>query len=170
MSGTIPKRRRWPWIILAAVLLFVGGPVAWQYRPLNATEKALVGVWRGGWPTITELTFSPDRRYRRLIVRNQDRWPLSGGAWHAADQQISMKQTFQERPDPPAFLARLERYFRRPKRSRIEFLDADRFRLIESDGDTIEFRREATETPYAGPILIPPGQAAPADPPSGEPQ
>lgn len=170
MPSTTPKRRRWPWVILAGVLLLVGGPIVWQFRPLNATEKALVGVWRGGWPTVTELTFSPDRRYRRLIVRNQNQWPLSRGAWHAADQQLSMKQTFQERPDPPAFLARLERYFRGPKRSRIEFLDANWFRLTESDGYTIEFRREASETPYTGPILIPPGQAGPAAIPPGKPQ
>lgn len=45
MSETVTRRRRWPWVVLAVLLLLVAGPLAWKYRPLNATERKLVGAW-----------------------------------------------------------------------------------------------------------------------------
>lgn len=45
MTETVKRRHRWAWLVLAAVLLLVGGRVAWRSRPLNAIERRLVGDW-----------------------------------------------------------------------------------------------------------------------------
>lgn len=45
MPESIRTRRRWPWVVLATAILLIGGRVAWRFRPLNATERALVGRW-----------------------------------------------------------------------------------------------------------------------------
>jgi len=62
MSATAKRRRRWPWIVLAAVLLVVGGPIAWRFRPLNATERALVGRWKCV-DDVSVFELSADRRF-----------------------------------------------------------------------------------------------------------
>lgn len=45
MSEAVRKRRRrWPWMVLAALVL-VGGPLGWRFRPMNGAERQLVGTW-----------------------------------------------------------------------------------------------------------------------------
>jgi hypothetical protein len=61
MSETVNRRRRrWPWVILTVILLLVGGSVAWNLRPLNANERAMVGLWKNG-PSYR--VFTANRRY-----------------------------------------------------------------------------------------------------------
>ena len=62
MSDTPKKRRRWPWMILVGVLLLVGAPIAWRFRPLNATERTLVGHWKGA-DSVTTFELSANRRF-----------------------------------------------------------------------------------------------------------
>lgn len=62
MSETVTRRRRWPWVVLAVLLLLVAGPLAWKYRPLNATERKLVGVWAVASKPEQKIRFSPSRR------------------------------------------------------------------------------------------------------------
>lgn len=62
MSETVTRRRRWPWVVLAMVVLLVAGPLAWKYRPLNATERKLVGVWALVSQPEQKIRFSPSRR------------------------------------------------------------------------------------------------------------
>ena len=62
MSETVTRRRRWPWVVLAVVVLLVAGPLAWKYRPLNATERKLVGVWAVASKPEQKIRFSPSRR------------------------------------------------------------------------------------------------------------
>lgn len=45
MMETAKSRRRWPWGILA-VLLLVAGSIGWRFRPMNPLEHRLVGTWR----------------------------------------------------------------------------------------------------------------------------
>jgi hypothetical protein len=40
-----PKRRRWPWLLLLAVIV---GCVGWMCRPLTTVERSLVGRWISG--------------------------------------------------------------------------------------------------------------------------
>lgn len=82
MSETVQKRRRGPWLALAAVLLVAGGLIAWQYRPLNAAEKALVGRW---------TLLSADRKFefrsdRRLLLDGE-----SAGTWSASANSLSLR-------------------------------------------------------------------------------
>lgn len=63
MTETVKKRRRWPWVVLSAILVLTAGAMAWHFRPLNTAEKALVGSWRPpGALSDTEYRFDADRR------------------------------------------------------------------------------------------------------------
>lgn len=80
MTETVKKRRRWPWVVLAALLL-IGGPIAWRFRPLNAKERALVGTWKSYRETVT---FLPDRR---ILGGGND-----VGSWSAAERTLYVRQ------------------------------------------------------------------------------
>lgn len=43
--ASLSRRHRF-WGILAVGLLLVAAPLAWRYRPLNASERRLIGEWR----------------------------------------------------------------------------------------------------------------------------
>lgn len=70
MSVTVKKRRRWPWIVLAVVLLLVALPVAWRLRPLSATERSLVGRWKST-DGVSSFHLSADRRFHWESVDDQ---------------------------------------------------------------------------------------------------
>lgn len=76
-AETVRKRRRWPWVLLAAVLLLVGGRIAWRYRPLSDSEKRLVGGWALWLPQDETFRFGADRRF---FVRG-----THGGEWSASE-------------------------------------------------------------------------------------
>lgn len=80
-SGT--KRGRWPWIALATAVLFVGGPLAYRLRPLNAAERSLVGHWAAS-SNIDELSaiYYSDRTFK-----------MDGlvGSWSASNSAISTR-------------------------------------------------------------------------------
>ena len=86
----VAKRRRWPWRILAAVLVLSGGVIAWQFRPHNSIERGLVGTWAGTKPEPARLVFDPDGRYRGVMFhtvrdktgrRNLALQPVQEGRW-----------------------------------------------------------------------------------------
>lgn len=95
------RRRRWPLWLLAVVLLLIAGPIAWRWRPLNATERALLGTWRIAQPNVSGAAFSSlDTTYtadRRWVIRNPAHRPLPGrpapaplsGTWSAVDGRLS---------------------------------------------------------------------------------
>jgi len=63
MTETGRRRRRWPWVVLAVVLLLVGGPIAWRFRPLNATERKLVGIWASASSPVQKMRFTAARGF-----------------------------------------------------------------------------------------------------------
>lgn len=87
MSDIVKKRRRWPWVILAVLLLLVGAPIAWRLRPLNETERSVIGTWRCEHDyAIDYETFTSDRR---LTIRT-DNFATGDsetvtGTWYAAN-------------------------------------------------------------------------------------
>lgn len=82
VTETIPRRRRWPWVLLVVVLLLIGGPTAWRFRPMNATELALVGRWTWSQQGNT-CDFEANRRYalkRPGVVVATGRWSASASS------------------------------------------------------------------------------------------
>ena len=62
MSVSVKKRRRWPRIVLAGLILIVGAPIAWRFRPLSAAERTLVGRW-GSTDGLSSFDLSANRRF-----------------------------------------------------------------------------------------------------------
>jgi hypothetical protein len=79
------RRRRWPWVVLAAVLVLVGGTIAWQNRPLNATERELVGHWRCKSRSLT-CSFAANRRFQ-FDDTDVNAIPFEG-RWSATDSSL----------------------------------------------------------------------------------
>lgn len=126
-GDTLKKRRRWPWVALAFVLCLVGGPLAWQLRPLNATERALVGTWDCDKRTMDEgtLTFTSNRRYTQQMGRL-----VIPGSWRVVDGALVLRSD----PVPPPttvwsrLLSRLSPFVERwHGQLRIRFDGPDRF-------------------------------------------
>lgn len=84
MHELVPKRRRWWWLVLVAGLLLLGAPLARRFRPLNGTERALVGRWKGDYG---EMTLSPDRRFEFGDPAFGE-GPDATGTWTATDDQL----------------------------------------------------------------------------------
>ena len=122
MTETAKRRRHWRWVILAVVLLLVGGPIALRFRPLNATEKAIVGRWKSSF-FVGIHEFHANRRFRHSITDRR-------GSWAAANGRIS----FWVDPSPElpvqAWPRRLKSYVRSmlaPPTYAIRFEGPDRF-------------------------------------------
>lgn len=103
MAGIARSRRRRLWLAVA-VLLPVVGAMAWQYRPLNVTERLLVGLWKAPTEDLDEpfpvpaprrhleaIRFTADRRYRH---RGDFLLPLETGAWRVTGSSLYLD------PDP----------------------------------------------------------------------
>lgn len=93
MSESVKKRRRWPWVVLAAVLLLFGGPIAWSFRPLTAVERSLIGTWTSagvrGSTTSSQLPkslrFMPNRRWSVRMAQGEFR---EIGSWDAGPTDL----------------------------------------------------------------------------------
>lgn len=89
-SSTAKKRHRWSWVILGSLVLLIGGPLAWKFRPLNQLELRLVGTWyqhqyqtsdtsnNGIW------TFFADRSYST---------PMHFGSWAIINGRLRLEPT-----------------------------------------------------------------------------
>ncbi len=92
MIENVKKRRRWPWAILVVVLLLVGGAIAWQFRPLNAAELAIVGKWAMAEPSGPIAHFRPDRS---VFMDGREI-----AAWSASENSLSLKYRVSIRDNP----------------------------------------------------------------------
>jgi len=100
MSDTGNRRRRWPWLILALGLLVIGVPLVWRLRPLNATERALVGSWSCDAPK-AELQFSPYHQFQGAIfwkldvpqLRGELQETVHGATWSATNSRIEIRHS-----------------------------------------------------------------------------
>lgn len=71
MPVRLSPRRYWPWVAAVAVVLAL--PAAWPYRPLNRTERGLLGTWFVSHSVGPHLSthvavLTPDRRFRIHLV------------------------------------------------------------------------------------------------------
>lgn len=98
MIERVKGRRRWPWLILVAALLVLGGPILWKYRPLNAEEQRLIGMWRGD--DGNEFTFCRDHSCTVLHIELRCSWSVSNG--------VLRLRMF---PDPPTSWKSAESYW-----------------------------------------------------------
>ena len=127
MADDLKKRRLWPYIAVALLLLFVGGPLAWLFRPLNATERKLVGTWLFVSDGTQRMQFRADRRL--AYSNGQD--PVEDIAtWTAAEDGLRLRIFADDvRIAKLGWYARLmaslERFRPRPP-SALRFHDADR--------------------------------------------
>lgn len=96
-----PRTRRF---LIAAALFVCLVLVGWQFRPLTAAERRLVGTWRcdhlaNGMFVL--VTFAPDRTYSELVLTR----PTSQGPWHAyrgyAGGWTTTGERLSLRQDPP---------------------------------------------------------------------
>jgi len=88
LSETVKRRRRWPWWLLVTVLLLGSGWIAWRFRPLNATERTLVGRWE----SIDDGSLYEFAASRRFQTTNPDsRVATMQGLWSATDSSLSFR-------------------------------------------------------------------------------
>ena len=90
-----PKTRSRRWLHLFAVLsaIIILSPLAWRYRPLNASERRLVGTWRSesGW---INLRLGADRV---ASLGGGDADPVPYASWKASGNALYMTSL---EPDP----------------------------------------------------------------------
>lgn len=126
MTETAKKRCRWPWFVLAAVLLLVAGTLAWQFRPLNATEQKLVGAWLCKFRGQT-YRFAENRRYQ-FIDSELD--ATQEGSWKATDSSLVLRPD----SDPESSLLDRANWFVAgllyPKTSTLEWRSNDHLRAF----------------------------------------
>jgi len=96
MAEIARRCRRWPWLIIPAILL--GGLIAWRCRPLNAEERRLVGIWRrvSGPELIDELTLSADRSFIPWISLVPSLEPK--GKWFASEGRLWLRSQHSRMP------------------------------------------------------------------------
>ena len=98
VSDVAKRRRRWPWIVLAGVLLLFAGTLVWKRVSLNAAEQKLVGTWSGDRLGM-ELCFFADRRFEGTVMtvlpsttgeRREIHRMVLGASWTAIGDRIEI--------------------------------------------------------------------------------
>ena len=110
MLDHIRARRRWILFGTAVLLLMLGAPWAWRYRPMSARERALLGTWRlsSMSPSLCdEFTFTRDRCFTARSVKSG--WEVTG-TWRGSANEVLM---FTPYPPLPIGWAVAEVYVRR---------------------------------------------------------
>lgn len=144
MSETTKKRRRWPWVILVALVLLIGGPIAWRCRPLTAVERAILGKWtRHDSADEYTVTFSGNRTF------SMDDEVV--GTWSASGSSFSLRipLTIEDTAGRP-FLNRVSLFLGNMLLSgtaEIRWDTPDRFSLIVEGPGEVEFQRITADLP-----------------------
>ncbi len=93
VSVPAKRRRWWLWGVLVAGALVVAAPVAWRYRPLNRTERQLLGTWSvttRDRPDHYKVEFGADRQYICQLNARLLPSPLPpNGRWEASHAVLS---------------------------------------------------------------------------------
>lgn len=139
MPETVRTRRRWLWMVLAALVL-VGGPLGWRFRPMNGAERQLVGTWEESPETredeegLDESSgrFAPERVFLRFTAARRfacwtDREPYEEHAsWSASATSLKASPDLAT-VGLPAWLSRAIT----TRASSIRFVDRDHVRIDE---------------------------------------
>lgn len=108
----------------------------------------MIGVWQGGsWASLHELTFTPDRRYRRLWLRNVYGDIVTRGTWQVSGSQLTMKEDFHHSRHRGTFLARVWADLTQARTDRVEVVAPDELHIIRSNGSVSSYSRRPTERP-----------------------
>lgn len=118
MSEIVPRRRRWPYVVVLLILVVGGFPFAWRYRPLNSTERRLVGGWSspapdeppqmGYKPSKMLHFFKADRTYVSLLESRLMEPPDSAkvireragmGTWYCSGSTLTLLPEFPDETD-----------------------------------------------------------------------
>lgn len=133
MNETVKRRRRWPWGLAAVVLIVVGGPLAWRFRPLNQTERSIIGTWR--CDNVHEVIYQTYTTDRRLTIRTESLstsdTETATGRWYAADGVLYTSIDPLGPWTPSHLLSRITTLLQRESRSRGW--------TVLRDGDTLRF-------------------------------
>ena len=104
MTETAMHRRRWPWLVLVAALILMGGAIAWRFRPVNTAESAFVGRW----------VVNADWSFQFYRDHSVVTWSTSDvRTWSASERTLSISDgiTFGDLAGLP-WRVRLSTYFR----------------------------------------------------------
>lgn len=100
-SSPTPRRRGRRWGILAIAFALACGAAVWKFRPLNATERTLVGKCRSVGGGAYWIEFRPDRRFETTKVPfvhandlGRHEWRrLESGIWGASHDVLTLHYT-----------------------------------------------------------------------------
>lgn len=149
MLEVVTKRRRWPRWALATVGLLIGVPVAWHLRPLNSMERRLVGVWEGGSSVslrqLHQLTFTPDRRYRRVWLRDARGDVVTRGSWRVSGDRLMMREDFEHSRHRETLVLRVWRHLTEPRDLLVDEAGPKELRLVEEAGRVLDYSRRFEE-------------------------
>jgi len=100
MSESKRPRRWWPYVVLVMGLGLLGAPLAWKCRPLNETERQLVGSWAGLTDRSDVMRFRSDRRFDMTAMLETAKPDgttdvlhalVDGGTWTASSCEIHLR-------------------------------------------------------------------------------
>jgi hypothetical protein len=87
MTEIVPKRRRWLWLIVATAFALIGGSIVWRLRPLNATERRLLGSWSPTHTAQGPFTFCEDRTF---YWSHPNGFVASRGTWSCSENSLEL--------------------------------------------------------------------------------
>lgn len=89
MAEVANKRRRWPWAVLAVVISVFVSVAGWRYRPLNPTERQLVGTWHEVGSPESRFRYFPNRRFCLYSVYGKGEFDVGAlGSWSCSDSSL----------------------------------------------------------------------------------
>ena len=92
MTAPVSRRRVWAYCLVAFFALAILGRFAWSYRPLNETERRLVGTWTfvpfDTDPADSVNCYSLNSNRRYILRDTQSGAEILAGSWSARSGRL----------------------------------------------------------------------------------